>query len=65
MNVNLFKAKLVEKGMNVEHLAAEMGLNTQTIYNKLKKDGFKTSEVRKIGAVLSLSGADLCEIFLS
>ena len=41
MNTNLFKAKLVEKGMNIENLAAKIGLSSQTVYNKLKNDSFK------------------------
>lgn len=65
MNVNRFKAKLVENGMNVERLAAEIGINPQTVYNKLKKDSFKMSEVRKIGKVLNLTSVELCEIFFA
>ena len=65
MDTNLFKAKLVEKGMNIERLAAEIGLNPQTIYNKLKKDSFKMSEARKIGEVLNLTSTELSHIFFA
>ena len=65
MNVNLFKAKLVENGMNVERLAEKMSLNPQTIYNKINKDGFKTSEATKVGRILHLSSVELCDIFFA
>jgi DNA-binding XRE family transcriptional regulator len=65
LDTNLFKAKLVEKGMNIERLAAEIGLNPQTIYNKLKKDSFKMSEARKIGEVLNLTSTELSHIFFA
>ena len=65
MNTNLFKAKLVEKGMNVDRLASEMGLNPQTIYNKMKKDSFKMSEARKVGEVLNLTSTELSSIFFA
>lgn len=65
MNTNLFKAKLVEKGMNIENLAAKIGLSSQTVYNKLKNDSFKMSEVRKIGDALNLTSVELSNIFFA
>lgn len=65
MNVSKLKAKLVENGINVERLAAEIGLNPQTVYNKINKDSFKMSEARKIGEVLNLTSVELCEIFFA
>lgn len=65
MNVNKLKAKLVENGLNVDGLAKKLGLNPQTVYNKLNNDGFKMSEARKIGEILNLSSTELCEIFFA
>ena len=65
MNANLLKAKLVEKGMNVERIAAEIGLNPQTVYNKINNDSFRTSEALKIGRALNLSSTELGEIFFA
>lgn len=65
MNVNKLKAKLVENGLNVETLAKKLGLNPQTVYNKLNNDGFKMSEARKMGEILNLSSTELCEIFFA
>jgi DNA-binding XRE family transcriptional regulator len=63
--VNKLKAKLVENGLNVETLAKKLGLNPQTVYNKLNNDGFKMSEARKMGEILNLSSTELCEIFFA
>ena len=65
MNVNKLKAKLVENGLNVETFARKMGLNPQTVYNKMNNDGFKMTEARKIGEILNLSSTELCEIFFA
>lgn len=65
MNVNKLKAKLVENGLNVDCLAKKLGLNPQTVYNKLNNDGFKMTEARKIGEILNLSSTELCEIFFA
>lgn len=65
MNVNKLKAKLVENGLNVEAFAWKLGLNPQTVYNKMNNDGFKMTEARKIGEILNLSSTELCEIFFA
>ena len=65
MNVNKLKAKLVENGLNVETFARKLGLNPQTVYNKMNNDGFKMTEARKIGDILNLSSTELCEIFFA
>lgn len=65
MNVNKLKAKLVENGLNVETFARKLGLNPQTVYNKMNNDGFKMTEARKIGEILNLSSTELCEIFFA
>ncbi len=65
MNVNKLKAKLVENGLNVEAFARKLGLNPQTVYNKMNNDGFKMTEARKIGEILNLSSTELCEIFFA
>lgn len=65
MNVNKLKAKLVENGLNVEAFARKLGLNPQTVYNKINNDGFKMTEARKIGEILNLSSTELCEIFFA
>ncbi|MBQ2600749.1 hypothetical protein II582_05420 [bacterium] len=46
-------------------MAAKIGLSSQTVYNKLKNDSFKMSEVRKIGDVLNLSSVELSNIFFA
>lgn len=65
MNVNKLKAKLVENGLNVKAFARKLGLNPQTVYNKMNNDGFKMAEARKIGEILNLSSTELCEIFFA
>ena len=65
MNVNKLKANLVDNGLNVEAFARKLGLNPQTVYNKMNNDGFKMTEARKIGEILNLSSTELCEIFFA
>lgn len=67
VNVLKLKAKLVEKGKNVDYLADSLKVNRTTIYRKLAAGGddFTIGEVDKISQVLNLSVADINNIFLA
>jgi predicted transcriptional regulator len=65
MQVNLLKAKLVEKEMNVEALASLMGRDKATVYRKLNDaEKFTIGEVKQIKKILGLSGEEASAIFL-
>lgn len=66
MNVNKLKGKIVEKGMNVELLAASIGVDRSSLYRKLN-DGDKITigEAVKIKNALGLSVEDAVDIFLA
>lgn len=65
MNIPKLKGKMVEKGMNVETLAAKIDMDRSTLYRKLDAaEKFTIGEARKIKAVLGLTNEDATAIFL-
>ena len=67
VNVNLLKARLVERGMNFADLAKLMGINRSTLYRKLKNGGknLLIGEANAIVQGLGLSAQDAMLIFFS
>lgn len=65
LNVNKLKAKMIEKGYNVESLAVALGMDKSTLYRKLQRlEAFTIGEVRKIKEILELTDSEAVEIFL-
>lgn len=65
MNIPMLKGKMVEKGFNVEALAAAIGIDKSTLYRKLSAyEKFTIGEARKIKAVLNLTDKEATIIFL-
>ena len=66
MKLNKLKAKIVEKGMNVEALADAIGIDRSSLYRKLNKfEKITIGEAMKIKEVLELSDAEATDIFLA
>ena len=67
VNVNKLKAKMVEKGTNVELLAKSIGMNKSTLYRKLNKGGedFSIKEIRLIASELDISDEEAIVIFFA
>ncbi len=66
VNVCKLKAKLVERGMNVETLADLIGIDRSSMYRKLNNfDKITIGEALRIKEVLNLSDAEAIEIFLN
>jgi len=65
MNVNRFRGKIVEKGMNVEVLSERMGIHKSNVYRKMNNNGdtFTLKEVRKIIEILDLTAEETRDIF--
>ena len=67
VNVNLLKAKLVERGLNLTNLAEMIGIDRATMYRKLKDNGagLLIGEVNSIVKVLNLTVKEASEIFFT
>lgn len=65
MNIQKLKGKMVEKGMNVETLAAKISIDRSTLYRKLDAgEKFTIGEAQRIKAVLDLTSDEASDIFL-
>ena len=64
MNVNKLKAKMVEKGMNVETLASKINIDRSSLYRKLNNmEKITIGEANKMKEVLEMSVSEAVEIF--
>ena len=65
MNVSKLKGKIVENEMNVETLAAAIGIDRSSLYRKLNNaEKLTIGDAVRIKEALDLSTEDACEIFL-
>lgn len=66
MKINKLKAKMVEKGINVETLSTKIGVERSTLYRKLNNfDKITIGEAVKMKAVLEMTDAEAINIFLA
>lgn len=65
LDVQKLKGKIVEKGMSVETVSADLGINPATFYRKLKNNSFEIREADKLIEILALSGEEATAIFFS
>lgn len=64
MKENLLRAKIVERGHNVETFCKDAGFARSTFDRKLTgQNEFDRSEIEKIASVLHLSDDEICNIF--
>jgi plasmid maintenance system antidote protein VapI len=64
MKVLKLRGKMVEKGMNVEALAVEIGVDRATLYRKLRSyEKITIGEALKIKSALDLTNEEASEIF--
>lgn len=65
-NMDILRGKMLEKHMNVEEMAKEIGIDTSTFYRKLKSNGmsFTVGQMHKIAEVLKLTPEEASSIFL-
>lgn len=65
MNINLLKAKLVERSMNVEKLATAISVDRSSLYRKFNNaEKITIGEASKMKEVLNLTDAEAIQIFL-
>lgn len=66
MKLNKLKAKIVEKGMNVEALADMIGVERSTLYRKLNNfERITIGEAQKMKEALEMTDAEATDIFLT
>lgn len=65
MNLQKLKAKIVERGLNVETVAEKIGVDRSSLYRKLNNfEKITIGEARKMKDVLELTDEEACIIFL-
>ena len=67
VNINKLKGKVVENGITLERLAAEIGMDRATMYRKIKAGGenFSIKEADLIVKSLRLNKEEAVNIFFS
>ena len=64
--VNLFKAKLAEKGVTLRKIASVMGCNEATLYRKMYgQSDFTRNEIQLIRKKLELTNEEVEHIFFA
>ena len=64
MNIPKLKGKMVEKGLNVETLAAKIGVDKSTLYRKLNEcEKISIGDAQKIKLELDLTNDEAIDIF--
>ena len=64
-NMNLLRDKIDNSGISISHIARQMGVARETIYNKLNSGDFKVSEAVVLSQILKLSKRDIELIFFA
>ena len=64
MDVQKFKAMLVERGVKPADMAKLLNIDISTYYRKVQKNKFLIEEVQLIVDKLCISNSDAIEIFL-
>lgn len=65
MNVNKLRAKIVERGLSIELVAKEIGIDRSSLYRKLNNAGetLTIKEANKIVEVLEIPANEAVDIF--
>jgi transcriptional regulator with XRE-family HTH domain len=63
---NEFKAEVVRRGLTLEKVAVQMGIDAATLHRKMNgSSDFYRSEIEKIIEMMGLSGDDVLRIFFA
>jgi predicted transcriptional regulator len=66
MKINKLKAKMVERGVNVETLADKIGVDRSTLYRKLNSfEKITIGEAVNMKVALEMTDSEAVSIFLS
>lgn len=66
MKLNKLKAKIIEKGLNVEALADAIGIDRSSLYRKLNNfEKITIGEAARMKEILDMTNEEAHEIFLA
>lgn len=67
VDVPKLRGKMAEKELNIEKLAAEIGMNKATLYRKMADNGenFSIKEADSLSNALNLNIEEKCKIFFA
>lgn len=66
MKLNKLKAKIIEKGLNVEALADAIGIDRSSLYRKLNNfEKITIGEAARMKEILDMTNEEANEIFLA
>ena len=66
MNVNLLKAKIIEKGFTIKNFSEATGIKKSALYRKMSGiSEFDRKEIEIISNTLSLTDKQICDIFFT
>lgn len=67
VNINKLRGKIVERGITIEQLANQIGVDRSTLYRKMNNEGesFTIKEANMICKALKLTGQEATAIFFS
>lgn len=65
-NMDVLRAKMLEKGITYEAMASSLGIDVSTFYRKLKAEGttFTVGQMHRIVEILGLTNEEASSIFL-
>ena len=65
VNINKLRGKITERGLNIEYIAKEIGIDRSTMYRKLEDSGEKITikEASIISTILCLTPNEVNSIF--
>lgn len=64
INRNILKAKVIAKGMTMDGLASDLGIDRTTFYRRLRDATLTVGNIHKIIEVLELTPQETVDIFL-
>lgn len=65
LDKNRLKAKIVERGTNIEEVSKKIGIDKATFYRKMGNNSFLVKEVDAITKELSLTKEEATSIFFA
>lgn len=67
ININKFRAIIIEKKSSIEEISYKLGVNKSTIYRKLQQNGdtFTLKEINMLVNLLNLTNNEILDIFFA
>ncbi len=67
IDINKFRAIIIEKNTSIEEVSYQLGVNKSTIYRKLQQNGetFTLKEINMLVTILNLTNNEILKIFFA